>query len=549
MNCSTRHLRFLSLLTTMGLCTLFMACPPHAGNDAKVEPKPVKKAATATRGEATLFMMADIRGVLRPCGCTLELRKGGFDRLAPYLATERKAYPKSKLLHAGPLFYEKSHTPKSKYAQRKRQAEVVADVVQRVKMDIAAASAVDIAASEGRYPTLIKAANVQITAANLARSDGQFPFPRFIVEKIGNLRVGVIALASPTEQKGLGAGWKIIEPKQAAKETLALIRSRTDVVVLLSGLGLRDTKRLVRKVPGIHFAVAGGLGEHPVVNDEAEQVGNTRVMQFHREGRFVGRLSLVMRNGSASFVDSSAPSRTELQAMDARINQLETALKHWSKTRKASDPAVASARHTLASLKTERESLGKTRPKPPKEKSYFSFRVTALPWDLPQDPDISTLMKAFDQELKQINLKHAAKLPEAKPGQAVYIGLAKCLECHDETENYWKHDRHSKAWATLVKDNKTFDAECVSCHVTGYGKAGGSVVGKTKDRQDVQCEACHGPGSLHAEAEEGKEASTIVTQPTKAVCVTCHNKHHSPNFDFDKYRAKLIVPGHGKPLK
>ena len=65
----------------------------------------------------------------------------------------------------------------------------------------------------------------------------------------------------------------------------------------------------------------------------------------------------------------------------------------------------------------------------------------------------------------------------------------------------------------------------------------------------VQCEACHGPGSLHSDAEEGKEKSTILRAPTEALCVTCHNKHHSPNFDFAKYRAKLLVPGHGKPAK
>ena len=549
MNYSSIRFSVFWILVVAGISITCMACPPHAGNDAKIKPKTVKKAAAASNGEATLFLMADIRGVLRPCGCTLELRKGGFDRLAPYLAAERKAHPDSRLLHAGPLFFGESQPAKNKQAQRRRQAEVVADVVKRVKLDIIAGSAVDIAASKGKYDSLIKAANVQITAANLAHSNGQYPYPRFVVEKIGSLRVGIFALASPGEQKALGKAWKIVPPAQATKETLAALAPRSDVVILLSSLGLRYTKRLVRKVKGIHFAVVGGLGEHPIVSDEAEQVGGTRVMQFHREGRFVGRLTVVVRDGSTTFLDMSAPSKTELEVMDARIKQLEDALKRWSKDRKASDPAVASARHTLASLKTERESLRKPRPKPPKEKSHFSFRVTALPWDLPQDPDIAALMSAFDTELKQINLKHAAKLPQAKPGQAVYVGLEKCLECHDETENYWKHDRHSKAWATLVKDNKTFDAECVSCHVTGYGKAGGSVVGKTKDRENVQCEVCHGPGSLHAEAEEGKEKSTIAVKPTEALCVTCHNKHHSPHFDFDKYRAKLLVPGHGKPVK
>ena len=87
--------------------------------------------------------------------------------------------------------------------------------------------------------------------------------------------------------------------------------------------------------------------------------------------------------------------------------------------------------------------------------------------------------------------------------------------------------------------------ECISCHVTGYGKAGGSILGNTKDREDVQCEACHGPGSIHVETEDPKD---ILAVPTEAVCVTCHNAHHSPKFDFKVWRKRIMVPGHGLPL-
>jgi hypothetical protein len=337
------------------------------------------------------------------------------------------------------------------------------------------------------------------------------------------------------------------DARKAASAAVAELRDNADVIVLLSALGLRKTKRLVRHVAGIDFAVVGGLGEDPVVSDEAELVGQTRVMQFHREGRWVGRLTLRIYGNERNFLDVSAPSKAEQKALDVRISQLTNALAGWAKKRKSDDPAVLSATHQLASLKTERDRLNQARPALPENKSTFSFRATALPWDLPQDPDILTVMDAFDAELKAINLKHAPTLPEAKPGEAVYIGVAKCLDCHDETESYWKHDRHALAWETLEKGNKTFDAECVSCHVTGYGKAGGSIIGKTAGLEDVQCESCHGPGSLHAEAEEGKEKETILLRPTEETCLGCHNKHHSPHFDFRKYREKLLVPGHGKP--
>ncbi len=504
----------------------------------------------ATKGvepsnEATLFLMADVRGVLKPCGCTLELQKGGFDRLGPYLDVQRKSYPNHRVIHAGPLFFGKDDVPSNKAAQWKRQAEILGDLVSKVGIDIAGASSVDAVAAHGAYPELVKRSKLQLTAANLEINGMSFPKAR--LEKVGDVTFGIVALAAPVKTYSKGT-IRISDPKEEAAKALDEIKNKADIVVLLSALGLRQTKRLVRKVPGIHFAVVGGLGEHPVVSDEAELVGTTRVVQFHREGRWVGRLTVHLANKGSEFIDVSAPSEAEKKALDIRIDQLSNALKTWAKSRDADDPAVSSANEQLTNLKKERSRMAEPKARPKTDTNTFSFRATALPWDLPQDKAILTVMKAFDEELKTINLANAPELPPLQPGQATYIGVEKCLECHYETQDYWDHDRHSLAWETLEKDNKTFDADCVSCHVTGYGKAGGSTIGKTKGLEDVQCEVCHGPGSLHAEAEDGREKETIVLSPTQEVCVTCHNKHHSPNFDFRKYRKKLLVPGHGKAV-
>jgi len=540
-----------SLMSLAGFATVaFMAasltaCPSKTTEPHEVKPSGKVDSAKPANGKATLLLMADIRGVLRPCGCTLDLQKGGFDRLAPHIAAERKAHPDAQLIHAGPLFFEKAKTEKKKVAQRERQSEVAADLVAKVGFAVAGATEVDVIASKGRYDALVKRAKLDITVANMTLANKQVP--PYVVRKIGDLKVGIFALAAKPE--GEASGLAVKDPKVVAADVVKSLSGKADVIVLLSSLGLRNTKRLVRAVEGIHFAVAGGLGEHPVASDEAELVGKTRVMQFHREGRFIGRLTLNMVGGALNFVDASAPSKAELAAVDTRIKQLEDSLKKWEATKKdAKDHAVRSARHHLASLKTQRDKLAKPRPEPPADKSWFSFVATDLPWDLPQDPDILKLMDAFDEELKKINLAQVGTLPKAKPGEAVYVGVDTCLECHEDTQHYWDNDRHKKAWETLEANKKTFDAECVSCHVTGYGKAGGSILGKTKGREDVQCEACHGPGSIHAEADEADAKTTIVRAPTAKVCTTCHNKHHSPNFDFRTYKAKLMVPGHGKPL-
>ncbi|MGM0577707.1 MAG: multiheme c-type cytochrome [Myxococcota bacterium] len=502
----------------------------------------------AATGEATLLLMADIRGVLKPCGCTVALQKGGFDRLAAFVEGQRRRFADADLLHAGPLFYEEPEVEPQKVAQRKRQAEVAAGLLSEVGVDVAGASAVDLGAARARYPGLVERADLKLTAANLEPAPrlGEGLVEPWVVREVGGLRVGVFALASPRHAGEVGGGVTIGEPREAARRAVGALESRTDVVVLLSGLGLRETKRLARAVDGIHFIVAGGLGEHPVTSDVAEEVGGARVMQFHREGRYVGRLTIRMVDGQTDFVDASAPSEEELEALEARIARLEESLEEWSETRPDDDRAVRSARHHLASLEAELERLSGEDVAVPEDRSSFSFRQTPLNWDLPQDADVLAVMEAFDEELKRINLAHVGSLPEPEEGEAVYVGVDECLGCHGEAKAFWDDDRHHEAWATLEEDGKTFDAECVHCHVTGYGEPGGSILGKTAGLQNVQCEACHGPGSLHVES--GGDTDSLV-EPTAARCATCHNEHHSPGFDFDRYRTRLLVPGHGRPLE
>ncbi len=547
MEASGRNVAVISALVcvvTLGLAGCRSRAPAPSSVEtpaAKVEPAQQR----AQAGKATLLLLADIRGTLKPCGCTVDLQKGGFDRLGPQLAAERAAFPGAKVLHAGPLFYTGPEVEESKAAQRQRQVDVAAELLAAVGVDVAAATSVDLVASGGKLATLLKTAGVTATVANLRAESLPDVVPWTVVEA-GTLKVGVFAIDAPPEGDELGSAATVTDPAEAAQRAVRELSGKADLVVLLSALGLRETKRLVRKVAGIDFAIAGGLGEHPVASDEAELVGSTRVMQFHREGRYVGRLSIDLVGGSHDFVDASAPSAAELATLDQRVADLKGRLTTWTAEKGPDHRDVRNAASKLEGLEQRRAALTSHKAEAPPGRSSFSFQVTSLDWDLPQDEAITAKMDAFDEELKTINLANAGTLPEAKPGEAVYVGVDACLECHDDAQTYWDNELHATAWETLVELKKTFDIECVHCHVTGYGKAGGSILGKTEAREDVQCEACHGPGSLHVDADgEGP----IVAKPGKETCEQCHNSHHSPKFDFDTWRKRVIVPGHGLPVR
>jgi len=107
---------------------------------------------------------------------------------------------------------------------------------------------------------------------------------------------------------------------------------------------------------------------------------------------------------------------------------------------------------------------------------------------------------------------------------AKYVGVDKCKQCHTKEYNDFKLRKFTKAWNVLQMRGKTNDGECLQCHATGYGQGGFVSDTETPHLKYKQCEACHGPGSLHADNPGDPDA--LVRMRTyirdKDVCIKCH---------------------------
>jgi len=104
-------------------------------------------------------------------------------------------------------------------------------------------------------------------------------------------------------------------------------------------------------------------------------------------------------------------------------------------------------------------------------------------------------------------------LSTADAGGAKYIGAKKCKACHMKQYKAWKKTKMAKSFENLKPGVKaeakkkagldpdkdyTTDKDCLRCHTTGYGKPGGfKSLAETPKLINVQCEACHGPGSKY----------------------------------------------------
>jgi hypothetical protein len=137
----------------------------------------------------------------------------------------------------------------------------------------------------------------------------------------------------------------------------------------------------------------------------------------------------------------------------------------------------------------------------------------------------------------------------APPPDQTYIGVTKCAACHFEQYQDWRkqQDKHVKALG-IVPAAYRKNSDCLKCHTTGHGEPSGFKTAADKSLAGVTCEACHGPGSAHAEvakpfekkkqltAEEEKIArDSIYRMLPENVCVTCHSaRAHHKHPDYKK---------------
>lgn len=174
----------------------------------------------------------------------------------------------------------------------------------------------------------------------------------------------------------------------------------------------------------------------------------------------------------------------------------------------------------------------------------------------------------------------------AQEAEYSYMGISNCKMCHKKAEKgnqfgIWSERNHARAFETLKGEEAVKIAkeqglevppheagECLVCHTTGWGKAGGyevlsaefiaspenaRAVKKNDSKANVGCENCHGAGSGYKSKKtmegifsgEINPATVGLINPNKEVCLTCHNEKSmtfKEEFDFNAMAAKIAHP-------
>jgi len=163
----------------------------------------------------------------------------------------------------------------------------------------------------------------------------------------------------------------------------------------------------------------------------------------------------------------------------------------------------------------------------------------------------------------------AAGVAHAAGTEPQYVGARKCKTCHKKEligDQYgaWEKAKHAQAFETL-KGEKALEVakakgltaapheagECLKCHTTAYGEDASKFAKKPLAAKDgVQCESCHGPGSLYKKkktmADHDKSVAAGMWDPGKdeKICLGCHNDESptwdpAKGFDFEKRKEEI----------
>lgn len=492
---------------------------------------------------AELYLSTGVVGYAEPCGCTTT-PLGGIQRLATVLS---RGAPARALLDAGSLLFPIEPLTDTTREQHVLKARMLARVYRQLGAVALNVGPTDVKLGLGFLEELQREGAVPLVSTNLRPvGEGGPAIAQSLLREVGGIRVGVLGVARPEDFAG--SALAVIEYAPAVRAEQALLRKRgAEVVVVLAHVGDRGAEDLAREVPELDVIVrAPGtpIGQRPA---PPRRVGSVIVLEAGSQGQHIGRLTL--RFGRATparplvLDDAGAEAEARLALVAKKVRAYKTELAAWQADPSKAE-AVASKQKQLADLERQLSA-----PAPPTSGAQptpsVRFELVPLGVDVPADPTATEILGAYYAALRALNLsKGDTTLCTPRPGEPTYVGTEACKACHLPAYEQWRTTSHGKAWATLESQDKHFDLTCIGCHTVGYQKPGGFCrLADVGLLEDVGCENCHGPGSVHSTTGDKAKIARGVTEET--CTAMCHVPEHSDGFAYGTYLPRVLGPGHG----
>lgn len=461
---------------------------PTAGSSASSNS--AKLFADWPKPAGTLLISGEQDGYLEPCGCAMGQLGGLRRRFDLIERTRQQGWPMA-MIDLGGLIKDPA-LARGGPEQEKATFEVALKALGLMKYDALALSAEDlkVGVDEVLGQFLNMGEHPKVLAANVTAAQGfENTVRRSLKMASGPVKIGVTAVIDPESLNKLADPAKdlllpsITPPEQGLGEILADLEKDTQTQVLMVQGSTDLAKSLAGKFPGFDIVVATSILD---ASEDAESLngGKTFLVSVGKKGQYVGVIGL--------YPDGSPKYRYQRIALNDKYNG-------------------------------------------------------------DAEPMRKLIEDDFQEMLKQravVETFPRRDFVGGAPG-ATFVGAETCKSCHPKTFEKWAASKHAHAFEDIVKDPKgrrsdhQFDAECVSCHTTGFEYNSGWISAeKTANLKGNQCENCHGPASKHVAEPTNPEFRRAIARKADEVnktgfCIRCHDMDNSPHFKFEVYWEKI----------
>jgi hypothetical protein len=515
-------------------------------------------------GERVLILYtASVQGYVEPCGCTAD-PLGGVARLQAAVAQARAAYGgRVLLLDAGDMLFEKADDNR---AADQCQAEARVDLLLQSQARAGVRATVlgpldDVRGAQFRDARMAKNKIVTLGVPDAGRAlTSGAQLQSSLLDDATH--VGVVGFRADDEARAKQVHDAL------AKEVAALQQKGARAIVALAQSPRGLTRRIVTGLP-IDVVIQGRApGEVPVA---PERVGDNPaagaiIVASGQQAQNLGAVELVLegRQGSAPLAldDRAAAAERSKKLIEVRLNEMRLQVRDLPAGPKKDFLAqrVAQSEAELAALAAQQA---------PMTGPHVRAWAVPLARGLAEDAQAKAALVAYTQAIPQLVASCESKLTcaPAPEGAPTYVGAKACATCHAAAFAFWQQQTvrgpgkdkdgkaiervmgHAHAWRTLTDDHKDTDRSCVGCHSTGFDLPGGPCKSSditARGLENVQCEACHGPGSIHARTKLEED----MKDPEEQTCRGCHHVPHietTESFVFADKLKLITGPGHGYP--
>jgi Cytochrome c554 and c-prime len=542
--------RFLVAATLLASC--HRATVPAASPTESPPASVVVPAATHTRfdgggsdDDIALVWTANVQGYVEPCGCTAE-PLGGVARWRGAVDDLRQSYGDRVLIvDAGNLLFE--HLDDNRpvdLCQAEARTDLLVGQLAAAGLAITHPGPLDHVRGEAWRDQLL--ARHQVSALRNGVVDVRRGRHRLRVAAFDEVRADALGVH-------LATAWGLRNEEDAIR------------VVLFAG-NTTQAKLVAATVP-VDIIVVRDTQEAPEPSWQHPDTG-AMVVAAGRQGQHLAVIEITKPSGARVLpLDNRDQQRRDRQALlRTRVTTMMTQLQEVD----------SDARRTFLSKRLqemESELAGLQGPLPPMIGARALVRMVPLSRGMAEPAQAATALANHRAAIPSLvaRCESSAVCPQPAEGQATYVGAAVCSACHADAFAFWQQqivtlpgtnnqgqriDRqvgHAKAWFTLTSEGKERDRSCVGCHSAGFNEVGGACTTTelvTKGLTGVQCESCHGPGSLHVAAgDEAARKTAIVGHPDEASCRGCHVPPHIPtvaSFVVTERLRLILGVGHGE---